>query len=369
MLPPMRGGLPDHTARLAIQLSQHFDITVITSVGATPQSEYRVEPVIEQWADTRPLEKAIAIQAVDSPILWQYVPHMYGRGGVNRELPRLMSRLRRRGKRQIVIAHEIAAGLSWRPHWLWFALNHRWQWQAIVRVADAIPISTERWVEQWKLRLPEQAHKFSVLPSPSSIPLQPVIGGHAARWRSARQLSAETRVLAYFGTVSPAKQLPWVISAWQAAQTTGAPTALAIIGAAPTLEIPSSLQALYRPLGFLSAPEVSYALSATDVLCLPFVDGVSERRTTLMAGLDHSVAITGTYGHNTGTTLKGTTCLTLCSATDREAFVRQTREMITRTEHRQAQGAEGKKLHDQRFSWSVVTKALVERISNVAIGG
>ena len=366
MLPPMRGGLPDHTAKLAEKLGEEFDVTVITSTGAAPQNGFRVAPVIGQWLDTKPLEKAILEQPRSAPILWQYVPHMYGRGGVNRALPRLMQRLRCQGKRQIVIAHEIAAGLSWRPHWLWFALNHRWQWRKIVSAADMVPISTERWVEQWKSRLPEQAHKFSVLPSPSSIPLQPVAEGHSKLWRLSRQLPAETRVMAYFGTVSPAKQLPWVTSAWESAQSNGYPTALVIIGASPELQIPTGLERLYLPLGFLSAHDVSHALSATDVLCLPFVDGVSERRTTLMAGLDHSVAISGTYGHNTGTTLKEATCLTLCQAQDQLQFIRQTRDLIANKTVRLQHGAEGKSLHDRRFSWDVIATGLVEMIGAIS---
>ncbi|HTI69293.1 MAG TPA: hypothetical protein VMF06_04980 [Candidatus Limnocylindria bacterium] len=360
LLPPQRGGLPDHTARLAAELSREFTVTVITSRSAASQPAFQVSAVVDDWSKFDEVETELRRHSSSTPIVWQYVPHMYGRGGVNRALPRFVEKLRRQGRKQVVIAHEIAAGLSWKPHWLWFALNHRWQWRKLAHAADLVPISTERWVEIWADRMPACADKFFCLPSPSSIPRQPSPTHHRLAWRDAHRLTPDTRILAYFGTVSAAKQLPWVTAAWEQAQDAKSPLALAIIGAAPDLSLSPKLQSLYRPLGYLSAQEVSAALSAADVLCLPFVDGVSERRTTFMAGLDHGLAISTTVGHNTGATLRKAGFISTANADYQADFTRNTVRLV-QDESRIAQlSVDGKRAHDRDYGWQVVVQRLVE---------
>jgi glycosyltransferase involved in cell wall biosynthesis len=365
MLPPMRGGLPDHTFRLAQELSAQFDVTVISSRGVETHAPFRVSATVENWRSRREIESALDAVPAQAPIVWQYVPHMYGRGGVNRELPRVMRRLKTRGRKQIVIAHEIAAGLSWRPNWLWFALHHRWQWRQIVRIADVVPISTERWVEEWSTRWPAFASKFFVLPSPSSIPRIDFSPNDRVVWRQEHELPANAVLMAYFGTVSAAKQFPWVIDAWKAAQNTARPIGLVIIGGSPQIPFPGQIGNLYRPLGFLPANDVSKALSACDLLVLPFIDGVSERRTTFMAGLDHSLAISTTRGHNTGRTLRNAGFLAITDASDSSRFVRETAQALQDQERLLKLSSEGKLFHDNHFQWKTVVKSLIDRMTDI----
>ncbi|KAB2660091.1 MAG: glycosyltransferase family 4 protein [Verrucomicrobia bacterium] len=240
LLPPLRGGLADHTRRLAAELAARGPVTVLTSPGADPIPSVDVRPVVGDWRDTDSLRRAIDACPRDAVLLWQYVPHMYGRGGVNRRLMGLMERLHDDGRRQIVLAHEIWAGWTWRPHWLWYSLNHLWQWRRILRVADFVPTSTERWIQEWSRRRPSAAPKFLLAPSPSNIPVVPVPADHRERWRAAHGWAPDTRVLAFFGTLNVFKQFGWVLDAWKSAHARGERPVLCLAGDAPPSGIPAS---------------------------------------------------------------------------------------------------------------------------------
>jgi len=366
LLPPKRGGLADHTHRLATELSATHPVSVLTSPGAGPSERYQVRSSIGDWKDLDWIMAELSEYPNDSILLWQYVPHMYGRGGANRNLPRLWRDLKKAGNRQVFIAHEIMADLDWRPSRLWYALQHRRQWRALVDAADAIPISTGRWVEEWSQRLPAMASKFSLLPSPTSI--EPIAVGpdHAREWRMARGIAPEARILVYFGTIGPNKQLYWVINAWRAARAAGIPVVLTVIGGAPDLGLPPALREFYRPLGYLPAAEVSAALHASDLLALPFSDGVSERRTTLMAGLSHGLAVATTIGHGTGKELAQANFLGRCHANDEKTFVEMISALLRDDAQRRALAEGGRKANAENYSWPVAIRRLLPLLDPAA---
>ena len=358
-LPPKRGGLADHTHRLATELSNTHPVTVLTSPGAASSERFQVRPSIGDWRDLDWIMAELSEFANDSILLWQYVPHMYGRGGANLRLPRLWRDLHTSGNRQVFIAHEIMADLDWRPARLWFALQHRRQWKALLASADAVAISTGKWVEDWSRWRPDLAPRISLLPSPTSIEPHPVGPDHRRTWRLARGLDPAVRVLAYFGTLGPNKQFYWILDAWRAARAAGIQVALAVIGGAPDPNLPPELKALYRPLGYLPAPEVSAALQASDLLALPFIDGVSERRTTLMAGLAHGVAVATTVGHCTGTALASAPYHGLSAARDERGFIQLVNSLLKDDDRRRTLAEAGRNASIREFSWPVIVRRLL----------
>lgn len=358
LLPPRRGGLADHTFRLAENLGRLGPVTVLSSRDVSTTAPFEVRPVMEDWHDVDRLQAEIGKCAPDAVLLWQYVPHMYGRGGANRRLPGLLARLRGEGRRQVLIAHEIAADLNWRPHWLWYALHHRWQWRKLLPIPDAIPVSCQKWIEDWSKWRPDVASKFCLLPSPTSIEPVSVAPDHRIEWRRSLGLSPDTRVLTYFGTVNVSKQLGWIASAWKRAQAVCGPVAFAVVGDKPPLDVPPELQPLFKPLGYLSAADASRALHASDLLALPFFDGVSERRTTLMAGLVHGLAVATTWGHNTGTSLRSANFLSLSPPHDERSFVDSVVSTLRDDTGRQRLARAGRDTYVRDYSWDVVTKRL-----------
>lgn len=366
LMPPLRGGLADHTARLATGLAQRFPVSVLTSAGAGPLAGIDVRAAVADWHDTAALRRAIDALPSDAVLLWQYVPHMYGRGGINRGLMALVESLHAAGRRQVVLAHEVWAGWAWRPHWLWYSLNHLWQWRRILRAADAVPVSTERWIEDWSRRCPWAASKFTLVPSPSNIPVVPVAPGHRERWRTARGLAPDATVLVFFGTLNVFKQFGWVLDAWREAHAAGRRPFLCLAGDAAPDGIPEALRPWFRPMGYLPADEVSHLLQAADLLLLPFEDGVSERRTSLMAGLAHRAAVVTTTGHNTGTALRSADFMAHTPVDDPAAFRRNVLRLLDDPAAAHGLGQRARAAYEREYSWPVVVDRLARRLDPAA---
>ena len=365
MLPPLRGGLADHTFELARHLAQVVPVSVLTSRDVYTDVPFPVRAAVHNWEDTAELVQELSATPRDALLVWQYVPHMYGRGGVNRQLARLWRALEDEGRSQVILAHEIEAPWGNRPNHWWYAWNHRRQWRAALRVADLLPISTEAWVLDWQRREPARAAKMFTLASPTSIEPVTVPDDHREIWRKEQGLPPTARILLWWGSVSGHKQLGWVLEAWETACRRLGPVALCIAGANPALPIPGALRPWAKILGYLKPQEVSRCLHAADLIALPFIDGASERRTTLMAGLAHGIPTVTTSGHNTGPTLRQANWLVTSPVASREAFVENVVALLADESRRRTVGAAGRAQHDAAYSWDVVTRTLVERLHQV----
>lgn len=121
----------------------------------------------------------------------------------------------------------------------------------------------------------------------------------------------ETFVVGYFGFLNPSKGVPTLLEALGqiAARRPGRSVRLALIGAEAGISNPTDLaqaRAVHHAIeqdqlgerivrtGFLKPPELSATLLACDVVALPFRDGASARRGTLMAALAHGLPIVST---------------------------------------------------------------------------
>ena len=367
LLPPMRGGLADHTWLMAKHLSATRPVAVLSSRDVYTNAPFSIRASVHDWEDVDELGLEMAATPSDALLLWQYVPHMYGRGGVNRPLMALWRRLKREGRKQVMIAHEIAAPWGRWPNQWWYAWNHRRQWRAIIGLADLIPISTEAWTEQWLRSETSIARKLLTLPSPSSIERVPVGPNHRAEWRQAQGLPPDAKVMLWWGSVSGPKQLMWVVDAWETACAQLGPVVLCIVGGNPSINLPGSLRSLTRIMGFLKPEEVSRCLQAADLVALPFSDGASERRTTLMAALGHGVAVASTTGHNTGSTLRKADFLSLSSADDALAFTESVLHLLRDDTARTEMARRGRDTHDAAYSWPVVTQKLLGAMDSVGL--
>lgn len=325
------------------------------------RSKFPVHAQVSNWH--RPAELARQIREIHptGAILWQYVPHMYGRRGINTALPGVMRRFHG-NRRQVVLAHEMWSNLSWNPGLFLPAVAHRLQWRRIQRHVDAIGVSTEAWlINRLGLSAPF-AGRFFLAPSASNIPRMPTAENHPAQWRRERGIAPEKVLLAQFGAFAGGRQASWLISAWRATRAAGIDAGLVTLGGGLDLDVPDDWRSDFHPLGYMTERDVSLALQAVDALLVDFVDGISERRSSLMTAFQHGVAVVGTNGESTGPSLRQAGIAEIVPATDPTAFAAATARLMQNPGRRISLGTAAHAYYQKHLDWPVVMRRLRSRL-------
>ncbi len=157
-------------------------------------------------------------------------------------------------------------------------------------------------------RLAKVARRLAVIPIGSNI--APTAGPEArAAWRAHWGIGPDTPLLVYFGFVNRAKGADTLVRALAQVRGAGLPARLLMLGGQVGASDPTNqvylaeVRALAHALGvadaliwtdFLPEAEVSAALVSADMATLPYRDGVSLQRGTLMAALAHGLPIVTT---------------------------------------------------------------------------
>lgn len=303
--PPKHGGVADHTHHLLEHLRSNHDPILITSPGQAPAEHDTAVRAFGAWKDPLALTEAVKAASPDSqaPVLWQYVPHMYGRGGVNTAIIRVMARLQKAGRRQLILAHEIMAPLSWMPHRLFYSLAHRWQWRGILNAMDSVGISTEAWLIQEQERHPHHASKLFLTPSPSNIGVQRSADPREELFAFLEVPDPMGPFLLVFGSyplrfwdLELPRALDWL--------KTEFPGILAVGFTGSRLPAVRATRSDIHLRAHVSEQIASVGLQAADGIVLPYLDGVSERRGTFAAACAHGCNIATTTGPGTGPSLR-----------------------------------------------------------------
>ena len=282
-------------------------------------------------------------------ILLQYNPFSYGPWGVAPGLIREAFSFRRRtGVPLAVSVHE-----AWvdkhdrgRERWrsaLMGAYQHA-QLASLLRVADVVIAATQALVR--KLR-----HDAIHVPVGSNVtPL--AITRNSARQRL--DLHDEV-VVTLFGRAHPSRALEYATAAIELLAEARGPGAVKVLNlglGAPRIDTPREI-AVATP-GHLETDELSVCLRASDILLLPFADGLSTRRTTLMAGLAHGLPVVGLYGPKTDEVLTGSPdALTLTPVGDIGAFAHATLQLANDPGRLRTSGELGRELYERHFDWPV----------------
>jgi glycosyltransferase involved in cell wall biosynthesis len=279
-------------------------------------------------------------------ILLQYNPLSYGRWGFAPMLVRDAIAMRRRtGARFVLSVHE-----PWVDTYDWRSAvmsgYHRVQLRPLLAMSDAIVTTTDALAATLGRGATPVALGTTVTPVEEA--------SAAAR----EQLGLRGRfVVALFGRAHPSRALDYAEQAIADLSNTAVGERLTVLNVgdlAPELELPPCIDV--RTLGHLDPGNLSRALRASHLLLLPFTDGVSTRRTTLMAGLAHGVPVVGLRGDNTDAVLARSDALVLTPVGDRGAFAHAVSEVAADPARMQALGAAGRRLYLTEFDWPVVAR-------------
>ena len=228
----------------------------------------------------------------EGAVILQYNPFSFGRWGFAPRLAidMICSRRRRPQVRRAVMVHEAFVPIESFKTLLMGAWQ-RFQLRALLRAADVVMVTTSSWIGL----LPSGCGAIAI-PVGSNLPDR-----RERREQSRRALGADEDavVLASFGSDHPSFLLDYVVGAANAVAAARGSVKLLCLGAGtrPVTGLDARVE-LYRP-GTQSSDELATGLSACDIYLSPFSDGLSTRRTTLMAALEHGLPVVGTDGSRT----------------------------------------------------------------------
>jgi glycosyltransferase involved in cell wall biosynthesis len=170
----------------------------------------------------------------------------------------------------------------------------------------------------------------------------------------------DTIVLTAFGTDHPTRLPGYMVSAANAVAASGREVIFMNLGANPPRLVGLDSRIVLDAPGSLSAELLGRRLATADIFLAPFVDGVSTRRTTLMAALQHGIAVVGTDGPWTDSILKQSSGALRLTPVSRPVLFSQAVVSLARDRQgRVAIGNAGRSLYLNSFDWPILAGRVV----------
>jgi glycosyltransferase involved in cell wall biosynthesis len=248
-----------------------------------------------------------ALDAVPGPrrLLVQYAPQAFGMRGMNVAFCRWVLRRARLGDEVRVMFHEPFVEFSLaHPRRNVIAAANRAMAMLLLRAASIAYVSTPAWERLLRPWAPRSLGLMPWLPIPSTVPR--VDDPEAVAVLRARLGANEggVRVVGHFGTYG-GMIAPLLEPALLAVLAPPSRSVLLLLGdggpafAARLERAEPRLRGRVVAPGRLAAEALSVHLQACDVAVQPYPDGVSARRTTVMAALANGVPVVTTAGRFT----------------------------------------------------------------------
>jgi hypothetical protein len=357
--PPDCGGVGDYTLQVAQALADSGDaVTVYVPRTRTPrvalgldvvtlpdrfgaQSMHQLSRCLD--SDRRP----------DTRLLVQYVPAVFGRRGTNLPFCRWLLARRNAGTDVRVMFHEPYLYLHWRPDHIVTAFTQRAMAAILLDAATHLYLSTDTW-RRYLARLRPGAIRDAVtLPIPSAIPR--VDATQAVRATRNLSIGGAAFLVGHFGSYG-GHIAPLLRDAFKELLSSDNQIAGLCAGSGSDRFV-NDLIACHPKLrgrlvasGRASADDISVQLQACDVLMQPYPDGVTTRRTSVMAGLANGCPVVTTLGKLTEGVWQEARCVAMAPARDNGALARAIRELLADASARERLRTQGLSAYDTYFA-------------------
>jgi glycosyltransferase involved in cell wall biosynthesis len=321
--PPAIGGVSEHSRVLAeAAAARGYDVHVWAPDGSPAPGRIHVHPSLGGFAPEDLARTGTALDAWTAPrrVVVQWVPHGYGRRGLNVAFSRWLRRRAAAGDAIDVIVHEPFidfTGGSWRRP-AGAVIQRFMTWNAL-KAAHRVWVTIPGWESRLQGVLPSGTTIAGVLPVSGTVPVVQDVARVAIR--RAELLASCGRLVGCFGAAGgyalnalrstvPAmlRRDPGVafVSIGRGSDDVGR----ALADAAP------DLSPRVNSTGELPLDSISVHLQSCDVLLQPYEDGVSGRRTTTISALEHGVPVATTRGWLSEPFWGGTDAVELAPAAD-----------------------------------------------------
>jgi hypothetical protein len=239
----------------------------------------------------------------------------------------------------------------------------------LLRAASRVYLSTDAWRGYLAPHTPAGSRAAVTLPIPSAIP-RCVRAPDIAQRRRQILGSSANQLVGHFGTFGPALA-PILAVTLPGLLSRGACAAICV-GADSDAFVRSlcdgmpALQGRVHGTGRVSAADAALVLSACDLLVQPYPDGVTTRRTSVMAGLINARAVVTTTGHLTEGVWADTGAVALAPARDTQALVATALTLLSGHDARAELAARGENVYRERFALDHTVRALRGSVEGAA---
>lgn len=344
-LPPRICGVGDYVYRLAAVLSRaDLDVQVLTTAApAETEAGFAVRPSVRGWRLSHLPETIREIRSVQPDIVHlQYPTAEYGA----RLLPQALSLSR---APFITTIHEAS----------YSHILRRASLYPFLAFADRVVATTAFEADYMARMYPPVRSRLSVIPVGSNIP--------AAQTRSRNR-----SMIAYFGLVAPKKGLEDFLRLARLAGGAGERWTFQVIGSPPPKRETYAQRLRYGArslavdwLSYLPAEKVAQHLASAGAVYLPFPDGASLRRASLIAALLNGSPVVTTRGDATPNDLADGE--QVIYAASPEAALKAIRTITSNPEVSERLSREAA-AYAQRFSWTEIARRHVALYHSVLDG-
>ena len=364
--PPGCGGVGDYTAQVAEALSRSGDTVSIyvphTDTSSPPFEGADLIALPDRFG-TRSIRELSSRLDADphGRLLVQYVPAVFGRRGTNIAFCRWLLTRRQSGTDVRVMFHEPYLYLRWRPDHIVTAFTQRAMAAILLDAATHSYLSTDTW-RRYLGRIRRDAIQHAVtLPIPSSIPR--VDAAQAVQATRTTASGDASFLIGHFGSYGDhiAPTLERVLADLLSSDARLAALCTGNGGDGFVKHLVArhpQLRGRVRASGRASAHDVSVQLQACDVLVQPYRDGVTTRRTSVMAGLANGCAVVTTDGKLTEHVWYTAGCVGLARAGDSAAIAQHVRELLSDVPTRRALQARAGQVYEAHFALRHTVDAL-----------
>lgn len=392
--PPMQGGVGDCTNEIAKGLDAlGVDVRILTSMraGGSHRSSVNVLPIIRQWnwSSLRTIARVCREYQPDVVHI-QYQTGAFGMHPAINFLPRYFDLTSRppfltgegvKGVRSVVTFHDLLVPYLFPKA----GLVREWVTRVLAQSCDAVIATNDEdhlKLETWNVK------RLDVIPIGSNITMTLPVDYDRAAWRAKLGVGENETLLCYFGFLNASKGGETLMRALALIPN----AKLLMIGGQTGASDPTNVAYLAKIKLLISdlqltprviwtdhvAPEIVTAhFTASDICVMPYRDGASYRRGTLMAALAHGCAIVTTTADrrptiNTKKSLgnlpalsDGTNCL-LVPPADPPAIADAVHRLSASPELRAKIGA-GARALAQHFTWDKIARQYFELYQQIGV--
>jgi glycosyltransferase involved in cell wall biosynthesis len=366
--PPQFGGVGDFTSVLASALAERGLEAQVWAPGGAGTTREASGIVVHRCfgtfgtADLERVGRLLDATPAPRTLFIQWVPHGFGRRAMNVAFCRwVQHRARTRGDQVDLMVHEPFlpfAGQSLRVRAA--SLVQRYMMRTLLHCATRVWVSTTAWTPRLQALGPREL-RCEWMPVPSNIPVSH--DPSAVAGVRARVMMPGGVLAGHFGTYSPVtlRMLRDVIPMLLADCSTlsilllgrGSDTAAAELCAGnPTLA------SRIHGAGMLAPAPLSHHLQACELMLQPYPDGVTTRRTSMMAALAHGLPVVTTTGELTEAIWATQAGAILVDGDDTAAFVRHCTTLASSPSARKALADTAQRLYRAHFASATMVSRL-----------